>query len=455
MIERQRFVFELTPCIVWPTTGDVEVESAMAEDSIADALAHGAVRTKRMRRRVKWTVSTYTTTLHDTYSPYDDYTIVPFFAYFRRGQTCGMVDDAIGPQEALNKAVSQYVHIVNTAANSGWVVEQDSLTNMSTDRLTEIGAKTGLVVEYKKGSAPPQKIQPNQVPTGVDRLIDRADKALKDVTVPEAMRGVQGPETSGVAIQAKQFASQQQLAVPLDNLAYTRRLLATKFMKLIQRYYDTHRIFRITETDPNTGKQVEQPIEINKFDPATGQYVNDVTIGTYDVVISEQPMQVTYQNSQFQQALEMRKEGVSIPDATVIRYSNLSDKHEILANMEGNTPPADPTIEAKARLLEAQAAKTQAETVDVRGKTMYSAMQSAQVIAAVPQTSGLADQLLASQGYIDQDAGPLVPQLPVGAAPSMPPEGLIPSNTDPLTPASPALGMNDGIETPGPDGVQI
>lgn len=455
VLDRQLSVYEMTKCLVFPDTGDVLVTDTLAADSVADAMAKGAMEAKRMRRRVRWVVSTFTQVLHDAISPYDQFTIVPYFCYFRRGQTRGMVDDAIGPQEALNKAVSQYVHIVNTTANSGWIVEEDSLTNMTTEDLEAVGAKTGLVVEFKKGFAPPQKIQPNQVPNGIDRLIDRATKALKDATVPEAMRGLNGPESSGVAIQAKQFASQQQLAVPLDNLAYTRQLLAQRILRLIQRYYDSYRVFRITETDPMTGKEKEQVLEINKFDPETGTYLYDVTVGEYDVVISEQPMQVTFENSQFQQALDMRKGGVSIPDATVIRYSNLSDKHEILANMEGNTPPADPTIEAKARLLEAQAAKTQAETVDVRGKTMYSAMQSAQVIAAVPQTSGLADQLLASQGYIDQDAGPLVPQLPAGAVPEQPPEGLIPNNTDPLTPASPALGLNDGIETPGPDGVQL
>lgn len=455
VLDRQLSVYEMTKCLVFSDTGDVLVLDTLAADSVADAVASGAVEAKRMRRRVRWVVSTSTQVLHDAISPYDQFTIIPYFCYFRRGQTRGMVDDAIGPQEALNKAVSQYVHIVNTTANSGWIVEEDSLTNMTTEDLEAVGAKTGLVVEFKKGFTAPEKIQPNQVPNGIDRLIDRATKALKDATVPEAMRGLNGPESSGVAIQAKQFASQQQLAVPLDNLAYTRQLLAQRILRLIQRYYDSYRVFRITETDPMTGKEKEQVLEINKFDPETGTYLYDVTVGEYDVVISEQPMQVTFENSQFQQALEMRKEGVSIPDATVIRYSNLSDKHEILAHMEGNTPPADPTIEAKARLLEAQAAKTQAETVDVRGKTMYSAMQSAQVIAAVPQTSGLADQLLASQGYIDQDAGPLVPQLPAGVAPSMPPEGLIPTNTDPLTPASPALGRNNGIETPGPDGVQL
>lgn len=455
IIDRQRFVYELTPCIVWPATGDVRPEAALAQDSIADALSQGAVRARRMRRRVKWTVTTLTATLFDDYSPYEHFTVVPYFAYFRRGKTGGMVDDAIGPQEALNKAMSQYVHVVNTAANSGWIVEEDSLTNMSMDELERVGARSGLVLEYKKGSTPPQKIQPNQVPTGVDRIIDRADKALKDVTVPEAMRGQQGPEVSGIAIQAKQFASQQQLAVPLENLAYTRRLLAKRILKLIQTYYDSYRVFRITETDPMTGKQVEKPLEINRYDPATGSYLNDVTIGTYDVVISEQPMQVTFQNSQFQQALEMRKVGIGIPDPQVIRYSNLADKHEILASMQGNQPPADPTLEARVRLIDAQTRKTDAQArqadvqaTDVQVKSQYSAVQTAQVLEQTPATAGLADSLLRSAGAVDHDAAPIVPQPTVQS-----PYIELPRNTDPLTPASPARGQEAGIETPGPDGV--
>ncbi len=458
VIDRQRFVYEKTPCVVFPDSGEVQIEANLSKESIADALNNGAVRSTRMRRRVKWTVSTYSTVLHDDYSPYEHFTTVPFFAYFRRGKTRGMIDNAIGPQEALNKAVSQYIHIVNTSANSGWSIEQGSLTNITTEDLEGLGARTGLVLEYKKNSTAPQKITPNPVPTGVDRIIDRATQALKDVTVPEAMRGQQGPEVSGIAIQAKQFASQQQLAVPLDNLAFTRALLGKRILKLVQRYYDSHRVFRISETDPNTGKEVEQVLEINKFDPATNSYLYDVTVGDYDVVITEQPMQVTFENSQFQQALEMRKANVAIPDATVIRYSALADKHDILANMQSAQPAADPTLEAKAKLIEAQARKTDAETVHVQSKTvnedvtaMYSATQAAQVLMTVPGASGVADGLLRSAAFQDKDAAPIVPEAPVNAAPVVD----MPQNTDPLTPVSPASGLNAGIETRAADGVRI
>ena len=461
IIDRQISVYEKTDCLVYPETGDIVIMANLSEESIADALANGAVKAKRMRRRIKWVVSTYSTTLHERYSPYDHFTIVPYFAYFRRGKTRGMVDDAIGPQEVLNKAVSQEVHILNTSANSGWLVEENSLTNMDTEELLEVGAKTGLVIEYKQGTKPPQKIQPNQTPSGVDRLIDRATKALKDVTVPEAMRGQGGANEAGIAIQSKQFASQQQLAVPLDNLAYTRQLLATRILKLIQRYYDSYRVFRITETDPLTGKPKEEVIEINKFDPKTGSYLYDVTVGEYDVVITEQPMQITFENSQFQQAMEMREKGIRLPDARVIRYSNLSDKHEILEELAGaGAPPPDPKAEAEAGLKTAQAEKTQAETekvraetVEVRGRTMYSAMQSAQVLQQLPDTAVVADQMLGSQGFEDQDAGPAVAAMTGGLPAQQAPEDLIPENTDPLTPASPAVGFEAGIETPEADGV--
>lgn len=459
VIDRQRFVYEKTPCVVFPDSGEVQIEANLSKESIADALNNGAVRSTRMRRRVKWTVSTYSTVLHDDYSPYEHFTTVPFFAYFRRGKTRGMIDNAIGPQEALNKAVSQYIHIVNTSANSGWKIEENSLTNITTDDLEGIGARTGLVLEYRKGSTQPEKITPNSVPTGVDRIIDRATQALKDVTVPEAMRGQQGPEVSGIAIQAKQFASQQQLAVPLDNLAFTRALLGKRILKLVQRYYDSYRVFRITETDPNTGKEVEQVLEINKFDPATNSYLYDVTVGDYDVVITEQPMQVTFENSQFQQALEMRKANVAIPDATVIRYSALADKHDILANMQSAQPAADPTLEAKAKLIEAQARKTDAETIHVQSKTvnedvtaMYSATQAAQVLMTVPGASSVADGLLRSAAFQDKDAAPIVPTAP---APAAAPVVDMPQNTDPLTPVSPASGLNAGIETRAADGVHI
>lgn len=449
VIERQIAEHNLVDCIVNGETGDVHTKALLSEQQIEDLMAKGGQLVKRVRKQIRWIVSTCDVELHNAISPYDCFTKIPFFAYFRRGQTAGMVDNAIGPQEALNKAVSQYVHIVNTSANSGWTVEEDSLTNMTTEDLQRDGAKTGLVIEYKKGTNPPAKIQPNQVPQGVDKMIDRATAAIKAATVPDAMRGVsENANESGVLFQSKQFAAQQGLAVPLDNLAYTRRMLGARILNLIQRYYDSYRVFRITETDPITGKQSDVVLEINKFDPATGTYLNDVTLGQYDVVITEVPMQVTFENSQFEQAIKMREKGIAIPDPVVIRYSNLADKNEVIEQMQAQQAPADPEKEAKAALLAAQTKKVEAETTSKKVETQYSGIQTAQVIATVPQTAGLADALLRSAGYEDMDIAPIYPEATEGLSAEQ-----MPSNTNPITPANPAVGMNQGIETAALDGI--
>jgi hypothetical protein len=442
IVDRQKWEMKLTPCAIYPT-GEVEVVDGMDPMKLHELAQQGCQFDKRMKKRVMWSASTWRTVLHDEVSPYPFITIVPFYPYFRRGQTRGIVDDGISPQKCLNLGVTQFIHILSTTANSGWKVQQNSLTNMTVDDLENWGGKTGLVIEYQEGAIPPDKITPNPIPTGVDRLIERATQATRDATVPEAMRGVRGSEQeSGIAKQSDQFASQQQLAVVLDNLAITRHSLAEKILWLVQHYYTSERVFRITESDPVTGRETTQPLTVNQFDPASGGYLNDLTLGDYDVVITEQPMQVTFENSQYEQALAMRKEGINIPESVVIKHSNLSDKHDILQQLEGQQQGGQETAQAEAELQKAQAEKIKAETVQKRLESMYSALQTAQIIAQTPETSALGDTLLKSGGFQDQDQPPLLPTVAPGL-----PTVQIPSNTNPLTPHHADVGIDAGLET--------
>ena len=130
-----------------------------------------------------------------------------------------MVRNLMSPQEQLNKISSQELHIVNTTANSGWIVESGSLTGMNADDLEEHGAETGLVLEFNRGSTPPGKIPPNQIPTGLDRIAMKAANNIKTISgISDAMLGTDGAEVSGIAIQQKQSMGALMIQVPLDNL---------------------------------------------------------------------------------------------------------------------------------------------------------------------------------------------------------------------------------------------
>lgn len=113
--------------------------------------------------------------------------------------------------------------------------------------------------------------------------------------------------------------------------------------------------------------------------------------------------------------------------------------------------PADPTIDAKVQLLLSQARKADADATARSMETLYSGVQTAQVIAQTPQTAALADGLAKSAGFVDRNAGPIYPEL------NQPlPSVDIPESTNPMTPANPpgpSVGMMDGIETQEADGV--
>ncbi|MFZ4539543.1 hypothetical protein [Propionivibrio sp.] len=451
IIDRQKWVRELANVAIHPS-GDIRpLEGDEDPDAIAEMQRNGINVVKRTVKRVRWAVSTMDTVLHDDWSPYDRFTVVPFFPFFRRGRTRGMIDNAIGPQKALDKGISQAIHIINTTANSGWQLEENQLANMTTEQLEQQGASTGLVLERKAGTPLLTKIQPNSMPPGVEKIIELATFTLKDVTVPDAMRGTQGAEQSGIAIQSKQHAAQQGLAVPLDSLSRTRNMLARWIDYSITKYYNSERVYRITRVDPATGQDVDEEIPINKMDQATGLYFNDMTIGEYDVAITEQPMQVTFENSQFTQTMELRKAGVNLPDNVIIKHSNLSDKHEIMQQMEQQQkpPPADPMAEAKARLIDAQTRKTLAEAVNASVTGMFSGTQAAVNIASQPAVAPLADALLKSAGFVDMDLAPIIPSVPAGIPVIPPDQDNIPSNTSPNFPpriGTPDAGMNTGIE---------
>lgn len=438
VLERQRWEYAINRVAVNLDTGDVTIIQGWAEDKVQELVNKGYALTKRFGRRVKWEVTTRDTELFSDYSEYPWFTIVPFFPYFRRGKTRGMVDNAIGPQDILNKSISSSVHIVNSTANSGWSVEEGSLTNMDTDQLEESGSDTGLIIEYKKGTQPPSKIQPNQVPTGTDRLVQIAQNAIKEVTVPDAMRGIAGPETSGIAIQSKQHAAQSQLALPLDNLMRTRNMFGNRLWWCMRNYMTTPRTIYVTETDPATMKQVDRPYQINQ-PTADGSFMNDITVGEYDLVITEVPIQSTFENSQFNQMVELRKDvGVRIPDDYLIRHSNLSDKADLVAAM---TSKPDPMQEAQAALIKAQAQVAEANAITKTVEGMFSATTTANLVAQNPAIAPVADMIYRSAGGKDADLPPIIPGVQPGT-PSVP----TPENTHPILPPNPDVGAATGME---------
>ena len=337
-------------------------------------------------RRVRWTVTADTVVLFDDYSPYDHFTIVPYFPYFRRGKPFGMVRNLLSPQEQLNKISSQELHIVNTTANSGWIVESGSLSGMTADDLEEHGAETGLVLEYNRGSTPPGKIPPNQIPTGLDRIGQKAAMNIKQISgITDAMLGTDSPEVSGVAIKAKQGRGSLLLQVPLDNLAKTRQYLAEKILQMVQTYYTEERIIQVTdEEDPYKPRN---KVRVNQMTPE-GAIINDLTIGEYDVVVGTAPARDNFDEMQFAEAIELRSVGVPIPDDMIVEYSHLSRKADIaerIRQMQGMGEKSEQQMQLEQFQMETQIRSTQLEIAKLEAEVTKLQSETALNAAKVEQ----------------------------------------------------------------------
>jgi hypothetical protein len=396
VIERQHKRMCRVMCFVDPETGDArDVPEPWSETKAKKfAKQYSLNLIRKVKRKVRWTVTCDKVVLHDDWSPYNDFTVVPYFAYFRRGRPFGMVRNLLSPQEQLNKIASQELHIVNTTANSGWMVESGSLVGISADDLEEHGAETGLVLEYNRGSTPPVKIQPNQIPTGLDRISQKAALNIKAISgINDSMLGTDSAEVSGVAIQAKQNRGAIMIQVPLDNLRKTRQYLAEKILDLVQTFYTERRVIMITnEEDP---LKPREPMVVNEMSPE-GQIINDLTIGEYDVVIATAPARDSFDEVQFAEALNLRQVGVAIPDDAIIEYSHLARKQELAKRIRvltGQEPPTPEQAEAMAMQQQMAMQQLQLEIAKLEAEVRKLQSDAAVNIAKVQDMTDVQPQL--------------------------------------------------------------
>lgn len=386
-IERQYRKMARVQELVDLETGHTRTVPETWEEGRAEAVAEqfGLGLRHRVKSRIRWTVSVDQVVLHDSWSPYDNFTVVPYFPIYRRGRPSGLVRHLMDPQEQLNKIESQILHTINTTANSGWTAEAGSLVNMTEQELEERGAETGLVIIHGRNRPAPQKILPNQPPTGLEHFASKSGDYIHNIPGASALLGHNPPSSvSGVALDRAQNKALLGLQIVFNNMDFTRQLVAMRVMDCIQTFYTEHRVFHVTDwRDP---EQAEEEIEINY--QAAGTVANDITVGAYDVVATSSPTRDTFEDMQFAQILELRNAGVQIPDHYVILASQLSGKERIaeqVKQMQGLGEPTEEQLmiaQLQVEQLQAEVAEIQARAEELNTRAQHNMARA----AATPET---------------------------------------------------------------------
>lgn len=389
LLDQQHKVFKKKKVFVDLQTGDVsEIPETWDHNRIAAVLeaTPGVGVTDQMRETVRWTTTCEEVVLHDEDSPYKQFTITPFFPSFVDGVTLGAVESLIDAQQLYNKITSQELHIINTTANSGWIVKRGALTNMNGVReLEQFGSKPGTVIEVNENvSDAIQKITPNSTPQGHDRLSFKADQIMRSLSgVSNQARGFAREDVAGEAILANQAAQDINFAGWLGNLHRTKQMLASRVLDCVQAHYTDTRAILI-----NRGSSLQPEMEeipINQPTPE-GEVLNDVTQGKYTTTLIPAPARASMTEEDFKLMLMLRKEiGMAIPDNLLLELSPATNKAQIIQALQGDSNERQreaEALEAQHAQIEQQKALAQARKEEAAAQLNQARAEKAAIEAA-------------------------------------------------------------------------
>lgn len=444
-----------------------------------EAKAQGWTMYDSVAWRMRVMICTEDAPLWDGPSPFrhNRFTLIPVWGYRRArdGMCYGVWRGMRDPQYDLNKRMSKALW----SASSNRVTAKKGTVEDVDEARTE-AARPDMFLEVKnlndiRFEKPMADMQASLELANQDRMMIRTVGGVTSENL-----GHDTNATSGKAILAKQEQGSMTTADLFDNLRLAIQMAGEVRLSHIEQYMTERKVIRIV------GKN--RPVEwlvVNDYDEETGEILNDVTARQADFIVSEQDYRASMQQAQAEMMADILAKVAPFAPQAVLNvldlWADLMDipnKEEFVSRirkLNGQRDPAKkPTPEeqkaeaakAEAAAIQEQAAKEQmrltlaelqkkvdkleAEAADIRTRTLYQAIQGAQVVAQVPGVAPIADMIAAGAGHKDQ--GGADPNIPGPAQPAQPQSAL------PAPQVAPELQQTDGaaqgIETPGPDGIQ-
>lgn len=243
----------------------------------------------------------------------------------------------------------------------------------------------------EKAPGPPQRMGGADVPIALVQEMQMSSDDIKAVTgIFDASLGQQGNETSGKAINARQRQGEIATFNYMDNMAKGIRRTWEILIDLVPMIYDTQRSVRILGTDG-----AENYAEINTIDPETGQALNDLSRGRYDVAVTVGPSFATLRQEAAEAYGEIASRDPNVMAAAgdlIFKSMDLPYAEQIAERMQVMLPPPIQQMIGKGKAMppEVQAAMAQVDQamqmVDQKSQLVLAAEQQLKELEAQVKT---------------------------------------------------------------------
>lgn len=320
---------------------NAEIEKRRAEFEAAGGPAEEWItKTVKRKRREMWVaIKAGGELLADGKSPMEpSYNGYPFFQFIadwspeadnENERIMGMVRALKDPQREKNKARSQYLHILNTSANSGWIIDDDAMADDKKQQLRDFGAVPGIVVQKKRGSEV-TKISPTD-PSYAQQLREKA--ASDDFkTVSGINADLMSVDTSN-APSGKAIALRIRQAITIlepdfRNFRYTKKLIGQFLFKVIPTLFDVAKIKKVLGVNYLQGAGID--------DTHLKAYLITLEDGRYNVRIAEHGDTKTLREETFEDLMNMVSNGMPIPFEIMADFMTFPNKDEVIKKVQAN-----------------------------------------------------------------------------------------------------------------------
>jgi hypothetical protein len=289
--------------------------------------------------------------------PSDDFYFVPFYAYRKRGQYWGKVEQVKDSQLLINKLASQATDIGNRMVSYNYFYDRDTFPDNELKRFIETSAEPGAMFEVNSLSKLPVKTEGAKFPSEIVNLM-----ALQERLLDEGMNVVPEPggaNESGAAILQKQQIKMTGNEFLFDSLGDAMIRLGRLLVPIIKKYYPAERVVRIvrsaqsTTMTPNIGG-----VPLDEFtDDDILQLLEQSDLEKFDLVVGESAYSPTSRLGTFLILTDLAAKGVDIPAEMILQYADMpeKDKEALLARLEEQQQAAN---QATATAGDAEIEKT-------------------------------------------------------------------------------------------------
>lgn len=270
----------------------------------------------------------------------DEYPFVPTQCYIEQDiqayawRKQGIIRNLRDSQFLYNMRKVIELQLLQSSLNAGWIYPVDVVPDPKCFRQSSGG--DGFLIPLKTGHLPNeiQRIEPVSIPQS---LLELSNSLAEDITkisgVNEELLGSATDDKSGILSMLRQGAGLTTLQTIFDKLDYTQRLYGKIRLSAIRKNFSKGKIRNILgkDADPRFWSSHSQK---------------------YAIAVEEGNYSTTQRQLELQQLLHFKQLGMAIPDKSILRAAFITNKQQVIEEMEEATQQQMQQAQAESQATE-------------------------------------------------------------------------------------------------------